>query len=154
MSPVVVNGVVYIQDMQANVCALDLATGGLRWEYQVSTPELGGPGPDGVAVADGRVYGTTPRTVFALSAATGKPAWVDRNLLTKGQGIVEIQPRAIAGRLHLASRFTALARCGRRRRAHGRAGRARHVSRRACTRSPQAIRPLRRGPGTAASSLT
>ncbi len=103
MSPVVVNGVVYIQDLQANVYALDLGTGKLRWEYKVDTPELGGPGPDGVAVADGRVYGDTPHTVFALSAATGKPVWVDRNLLTKGQGVFEIQPQAIAGRVYLAS---------------------------------------------------
>ena len=103
MSPVVVNGVVYIQDMQANVYALDLGTGKLRWEYAVNTPELGGPGPDGVAVADGRVYGDTPHTVFALSAATGKPVWVDRNLLTSGQGVFEIQPQAIAGRVYLAS---------------------------------------------------
>src|SRR5215831_10127264 len=73
MSPVVVDGVVYIQDMQANVYALDLASGKLRWEYQVNTTELGGPGPDGVAVADGRVYGDAPHTAFALSAATGKP---------------------------------------------------------------------------------
>jgi alcohol dehydrogenase (cytochrome c) len=103
MSPVVVNGVVYIQDMQANVYALDLAAGKLRWEYQVNTPELGGPGPDGVAVADGRVYGDAAHTVFALSAATGKPVWVDRNLLTKGQGAFDIQPQAVAGRVYLAS---------------------------------------------------
>ncbi len=103
MSPVVVNGVVYIQDMDANVYALDLATGRLRWEHQFNTPELGGPGPDGVAVADGRVYGTTPNTVFALSAATGKPVWVDRNLLSKGQGVFEIQPQVVAGRVYLAS---------------------------------------------------
>jgi alcohol dehydrogenase (cytochrome c) len=103
MSPVVVYGVVYIQDMDANVYALDLATGKLRWEHQFNTPELGGPGPDGVAVAAGRVYGTTPYTVFALSAATGKPVWVDRKLLTKGQGVLEIQPQAIGGRVYLAS---------------------------------------------------
>jgi alcohol dehydrogenase (cytochrome c) len=103
MSPVVVDGVVYIQDMQANVYALDLATGKLRWEYQVNTPELGGPGPDGVAVADGRVYGDGPHTAFALSAASGKPVWVDRNLLTSGQGAFSIQPQAVAGRVYLAS---------------------------------------------------
>ena len=103
MSPVVVNGVVYIQDMQANVYALDLATGKLRWEYQVNTQELGGPGPDGVAVADGRVYGDTPHTAFALSAATGKPLWVDRSLLNSGQGAFSIQPQAVAGRVYLAS---------------------------------------------------
>src|SRR5580693_2388196 len=103
MSPVVVNGVVYIQDMQANVYALDLATGKLRWEYQVNTTELGGPGPDGVAVADGRVYGDGPHTAFALSAATGKPVWVDRSLLNSSQGAFSIQPQAVAGRVYLAS---------------------------------------------------
>lgn len=103
MSPVVVDGVVYIQDMQANVYALDLATGKQRWEYQVNTQELGGPGPDGVAVADGRVYGDGPHTAFALSAATGKPVWVDRDLLTSGQGAFSIQPEAVAGRVYLAS---------------------------------------------------
>ena len=105
MSPVVSGGVVYIQDMDANVYALDLATGKLRWEYQVNTPELGGPGPDGVAVADGRVYGDTPHTAFALSAATGKPVWVDRHLLTSGQGPFDIQPQAAAGRVYLASAY-------------------------------------------------
>jgi alcohol dehydrogenase (cytochrome c) len=103
MSPVVVDGVVYIQDMQANVYALDLATGRLRWEHKFNTTELGGPGPDGVTVAGGRVYGDTPSTVFALSAATGKSVWVDRNLLTKSQGVFEIQPQAVAGRVYLAS---------------------------------------------------
>jgi alcohol dehydrogenase (cytochrome c) len=103
MSPVVVDGVVYIQDMQANVYALDLATGRLRWEYHVNTPELGGPGPDGVAVADGRVYGDAPHAAFALSAATGKPVWVDRHLLTSGQGAFSIQPQAAGGRVYLAS---------------------------------------------------
>jgi len=118
MSPVVVDGVVYIQDLQANVYAIDLATGKLRWEHQFNTRELGGPGPDGVAVADGLVYGDTPYTVFALSAATGKPVWVDRNLLPGGRGIAggpsggglfgpdgvfDIQPQVIAGRVYLAS---------------------------------------------------
>ncbi len=103
MSPVVVSGVVYIQDMQANVYALDLASGRQRWEYRVNTPELGGPGPDGVTVADGVVYGDSPHTAFALSAATGKPIWVDRSLLTNAQGAFSIQPQAVAGRVYLAS---------------------------------------------------
>jgi alcohol dehydrogenase (cytochrome c) len=105
MSPVVVNGVVYIQDLDANVYALDLATGKLRWEYRVNIPEITGPGPNGVAVADGRVYGETLHTAFALNAATGKPVWVDRKLLTSGQGSFEIQPQAVAGRVYLASGY-------------------------------------------------
>ncbi len=40
---------------------------------------------------------------FALSAATGKPVWVDRSLLTSGQGAFSIQPQAVAGRVYLAS---------------------------------------------------
>lgn len=119
MSPVVVDGVVYIQDMQANVYALDLATGKLRWEHPFNTRELGGPGPNGVAVADGLVYGDANFTAFALSAATGKTVWVDRNLLGTDHGIAagdksasglygpdgvfDIQPQVIAGRVYLSS---------------------------------------------------
>src|SRR5579864_5010429 len=70
--PVVQDGVVYLQDADANVYAVALATGKLKWEYPVNVPEKSGPGPDGVAVADGAVYGDSSTSVFALSAATGK----------------------------------------------------------------------------------
>ena len=102
-APVVVDGVVYTQDMQANVYALDLATGKQRWEYPVNVQEPGGPGPDGVAVADGVVYGDSAHAAFALSAATGKPIWVDRSLLDSAQGAFDIQPQAVGGRVYLAS---------------------------------------------------
>ena len=48
-NPIVVNGVVYIQDLDANVYALALAPGKLQWEHEPSTPMTTGPGPDGVA---------------------------------------------------------------------------------------------------------
>src|SRR5580700_3667430 len=44
MSPVVVNGVVYIQAMQANVYALDLATGKRRWRDRGRTRSPACPG--------------------------------------------------------------------------------------------------------------
>ncbi len=44
MSPVVAGDIVFIQDMQANVYAVDFATGKLRWDYQINTTELGRPG--------------------------------------------------------------------------------------------------------------
>src|SRR5215469_6973818 len=78
-APVVVNGVVYIQDLDCNVYALSVATGAVKWEYQVNLPEQTGPGPNGVAVANGVVYGDTPNTVFALSASTGKIIWANTN---------------------------------------------------------------------------
>jgi alcohol dehydrogenase (cytochrome c) len=103
--PVVQHGVVFLQDEDANVYALALATGKLKWEYQVNLPERSGPGPDGVAVADGVVYGDSSTSVFALSAATGKAIWVDSSLLNSGQGSFEIQPQVAAGRVYLASAY-------------------------------------------------
>ncbi len=104
-NPVVVHGVVYIQDLDANVYAIALATGRLKWEYELNTPMKTGPGPDGVAVADGIVYGVSPRTVFALSARTGKTIWVNSHLLSKGQGTFEIQPEVADGQVYLASAY-------------------------------------------------
>jgi len=104
-NPVVTDGVVYIQDLEADVYAIDLATGHLKWEYRVGIPEASGPGPDGVAVACGVVYGDTSTAVFALNAANGKPYWVDSNLLSSGQGKFEIQPQVASGRLYLASAY-------------------------------------------------
>jgi glucose dehydrogenase len=80
-APIVVNGVVYIQDEESNVYALNFTTGKLNWEYQLNQPLKSGPGPNGVAVANGIVFGASPTTVFALNAATGRPVWVDRHLL-------------------------------------------------------------------------
>ena len=104
-APIVVNGVVYVQDLDANVYAISLATGKLRWEYPVNVPEATGPGPDGVAVAGGVVYGDSSTTVFALNAATGKVIWTDDGLLASGQGSFEIQPQVAGGRVYLASAY-------------------------------------------------
>ena len=101
-TPIVANGVVYLQDLGDNVYALALATGKLQWEYQVS-PKIVEGGPNGVALAGGVVYGDTASTVFALSAATGKTIWVDQDLLGNGQGTFGIQPLVANGRVYLAS---------------------------------------------------
>jgi glucose dehydrogenase len=104
-APVVVGGVVYLQDLYANVYAISLATGQQLWEYQVNVAEASGPGPDGVAVANGVVYGDSSSTVFALNAATGKVVWNDTSLLNSGQGAFEIQPQVSGGRVYLASAY-------------------------------------------------
>jgi alcohol dehydrogenase (cytochrome c) len=103
--PVVQDGVVYLQDQDSNVYALALATGKLKWEYPANVPITSGPGPDGVAVADGAVYGETPTSAFALNATTGKTMWVDSSLLNSGQGAFEIQPQVADGRVYLASAY-------------------------------------------------
>jgi alcohol dehydrogenase (cytochrome c) len=104
-APVVADGTVYLQDLYANVYAISLATGTLKWEYQANLAEKSGPGPDGVAVAGGAVYGDTSTAAFALSAATGTVLWNDTGLLNSGQGAFEIQPQVSGGRVYLASAY-------------------------------------------------
>jgi alcohol dehydrogenase (cytochrome c) len=104
-NPVVVNGVVYMQDLHSNVYALSLATGTLLWSYTVDKNELSGPGPNGVAVVNGEVYGATPKSVFALNATTGKKLWSNDHLLKSGQGTFGIQPEVANGRVYLASQY-------------------------------------------------
>jgi glucose dehydrogenase len=104
-NPIVDAGVVYVQDIESNVYALGLATGSPRWEYVCNQPVLSGPGPNGVAVVNGTVYGLTPTAAFALNAATGKTMWVNSRLVTKSQGIIGIQPQVADGRVYLASQY-------------------------------------------------
>jgi alcohol dehydrogenase (cytochrome c) len=104
-APVVAGGTVYLQDLYANVYAIALATGTLKWAYQANLAEKSGPGPDGVAVAGGVVYGDTSTAAFALSAATGTVRWNDTGLLNSGQGSFEIQPQVAGGRVYLASAY-------------------------------------------------
>jgi hypothetical protein len=71
-TPVVVNSVVYVQDLESNVMAISLATGKVLWRHTYNSPN---GGPDGVNVANGIVYGGTNHAAFALSAATGAQVW-------------------------------------------------------------------------------
>ena len=105
MNPVVGDGVVYIQDLDANVYAVALTTGRLVWEHKVNTPVKSGPGPNGVALAGGVVYGDSAFAVFALDARTGRTLWVDNHLLGAGQGSFEIQPQVANHRVYLASAY-------------------------------------------------
>jgi alcohol dehydrogenase (cytochrome c) len=72
-TPVLVNGVVYVQDLESNVMAISLATGKVLWKHTYNSPN---GGPDGVNVANGVVYAATNRAAFALSAATGRQLWI------------------------------------------------------------------------------
>jgi alcohol dehydrogenase (cytochrome c) len=104
-APVVADGVVYLQDEDANVYALALATGKLKWEHPLNLPEASGPGPDGLAVSGRVVFGDTSTSVFALNARTGKTIWKDSHLLKSSQGSFEIQPEVAGGRVYLASAY-------------------------------------------------
>lgn len=71
-TPVVVDGVVYSQDLESNVQAIDLASGDVLWTK--SYEELD-QGPNGVTVQDGKVFGATPTEAFALDQKTGEQLW-------------------------------------------------------------------------------
>jgi alcohol dehydrogenase (cytochrome c) len=71
-TPVVIAGIVYTQDIDSNVYAIDLKTGKLLWYKEYSSPDAG---PNGVNVAGGVVYGATATSAFAIQAATGEELW-------------------------------------------------------------------------------
>ena len=71
-TPVIVNGVVYLQDLDSNVFAISLATGKVLWTHDYDSPD---GGPDGVNVAGGVVYAATATSAVALDAATGAQLW-------------------------------------------------------------------------------
>jgi outer membrane protein assembly factor BamB len=78
--------------MDSNVVALRLRTGRVLWRFRFDDNT---PGPNGLAVAGGRVFGATDTRIFALSARTGKLLW-SRFLVTATQLFVEIAPQ-VAG---------------------------------------------------------
>src|SRR5450755_3309612 len=71
-TPVIVNGVVYVQDLESDVMAISLATGTVLWRHDYNSPN---GGPDGVNVAGGVVYAATAKSAVALDAATGTQLW-------------------------------------------------------------------------------
>jgi outer membrane protein assembly factor BamB len=104
------SGVVYLQDLDSNVFAVDLATGRVLWRQMYKSQDIG---PNGVAVAGGTVYGATAKFAFALDAKTGKELWRNTKLvpklLQKGGGElasgfgIDIQPQVANGKVYLSS---------------------------------------------------
>lgn len=72
-SPIVIGQTVYLQDLNSNVYAIDLATGVMQWEKQYNAPDLG---PNGVGYENGTLYATSDaHTVVAINATTGAELW-------------------------------------------------------------------------------
>jgi alcohol dehydrogenase (cytochrome c) len=83
-SPVISNGVVYSQDLESNVQAIDLASGEVLWTKKYEEPDQG---PNGLVVSGGQVYGATPAEAFALDAKTGKQVWATKLVRSAREGI-------------------------------------------------------------------
>jgi outer membrane protein assembly factor BamB len=85
-NPVVLDGVVYIQDPDSNVYALNENTGKVIWRHKYDSPTPSG-GPNGVAIGYGLVFGATARAEFALDVKTGKQVWTHSLIRNSREGI-------------------------------------------------------------------
>jgi len=98
-TPIVLDGRVYIQDLDSNVFALDATTGRLVWRTRVR--QVNG-GPNGLAAGDGRIYGNSSRAAFALDQATGKVLW--RRALVRGANqAIDIAPQFANGLVYTST---------------------------------------------------
>ncbi|MBS1678055.1 MAG: PQQ-binding-like beta-propeller repeat protein [Actinobacteria bacterium] len=98
-SPVVVDGVVYMQDLESNVQAVDLESGELLWETKMESPDQG---PNGVAVAEGMVFGATATNAFALDAETGEEVW-STELITVPKEAIDMSPGVHDGLVYVST---------------------------------------------------
>jgi outer membrane protein assembly factor BamB len=98
-SPVVSGGVVYMQDLESNVEAVDLETGETLWETKMESPDQG---PNGVAVAEGMVFGATASEAFALDAETGEEVW-STELTTVPKEAIDMPPGVHDGLVYVST---------------------------------------------------
>jgi alcohol dehydrogenase (cytochrome c) len=98
-TPVVMNGVLYTQDLESNVMAIKLATGKILWTHDYSSPN---GGPDGVNVAGGIVYAATNHAAVALSAATGRQLW-SRTLIGNNHEGIDMAPGYHDGTVYVST---------------------------------------------------
>jgi outer membrane protein assembly factor BamB len=98
-TPVIVNGVVYSQDLSSNVQAIELESGEVLWEKSYEDPDLG---PNGVVVADNRVYGATATEAFALDRESGEEIWSTPLVRTSTEG-VDIAPGYHSGLVYVST---------------------------------------------------
>jgi alcohol dehydrogenase (cytochrome c) len=83
-SPVIVNGVIYSQDLESNVQAIALESGEVLWTKRYEDPD---EGPNGVVVGGGLVMGATASEAFALDQKTGREAWSTPLVRNPGEAI-------------------------------------------------------------------
>src|SRR5690606_25894320 len=97
--PVVSDGVVYMQDLNSNVFALDLDTGETVWKQLLDEHS---EGPNGVGLGYGKVYAATRTHMFALDMASGEIVW-DTELVTSPTAGIDIQPVVFNGMVYTST---------------------------------------------------
>jgi outer membrane protein assembly factor BamB len=98
-TPIIADGVIYSQDLASNVQAISLDSGEVLWSKSYEMPSHG---PNGLAVADGLVFGGTPFEAFALDQETGKVVWSTKLVTVDGESI-EMAPGYENGLVYLST---------------------------------------------------
>jgi outer membrane protein assembly factor BamB len=83
-TPVVENGVMYSQDIDSNVQAIDLDSGEVIWTHKYNSTSVG---PNSLSVVNGTVYGATGDSAFALKASNGDQIWLKKLTRNGNEGI-------------------------------------------------------------------
>lgn len=99
-NPLIIDGIVYIEDLTSHVRAFNLDDGSLIWEHDYAAENLG---PNGVAVGWGKVFATVGATgVAALDINSGDELWNIDLPLGPTEGI-DIQPSVYDGLVYVSS---------------------------------------------------
>ena len=97
-NPVSANGMVYVEDPNSNVYALNQQTGALVWKHEYHSPTPSG-GPNGVTLGYGLLYGTTATQVFALNPQTGAQAWISQSLPRNKLEGIDMAPQVFGNKV-------------------------------------------------------
>jgi outer membrane protein assembly factor BamB len=101
--PIVTDDIVFVQDLDSNVAALNLSNGKPYWEKRYDVPALP---PGGLTVTRGFqiVVGATPTEAFGIDERSGKEVWSVR-LADKGsEAEIGMTPGYYNGLAYLATR--------------------------------------------------
>jgi glucose dehydrogenase len=98
-TPVVANWVLYTQDLESNVQAINLASGKVLWTHKYNSAN---EGPNGVTFNDGTLYGATNSAAFALQASDGKQLWM-KTLSRNGNEGIDMAPGYNDGTVYVST---------------------------------------------------
>jgi outer membrane protein assembly factor BamB/plastocyanin len=100
-NPLILDGVVYFQDLTSNIHAVNLETGEELWQTDYNVDQLG---PNGVAVGYGKVFAVKGLSeIVALNATDGTEVW-SRDLRTQNETEgVTIQPLVWDGKVYAST---------------------------------------------------
>jgi alcohol dehydrogenase (cytochrome c) len=100
-NPIVLDGVVYIEDPDSDVYALNQQTGAVMWKHLYKSVTPSG-GPNGLALGYGLLFGATEGAAFALNPKTGAQVWMHKLIGNKLEGI-DMTPQLYDGKVLIST---------------------------------------------------